>query len=213
MAYGSYRDSIPAILNVHIHGKEIKRVEFCKYLGIYIDSYLKWNYHIKEVIRKTNFFKFIFHRLRWYADNKTLRIIYHALFESIVNYGILAWGGCNKTTYKPLLATQNRLIKICNARNDQPTPLAITETFMTESVRYYYQDCKQMYENYMGRSRARQITLPKINKTIGASCSAYVAKKYFNLMPNSLKNLSSADKTIKKHIIFWFRNNFRSSLE
>ena len=162
ITFGSYRDSIPASLSLYIYGKEIKRVQICKYLGIYIDCYLRWDYQIKELIKRTKFVLIIFYRLRSMLNGKSLKIIYHALFESVVNYGIIAWGGCNKSIWKPLLNTQKRLIKLFHKNDFQDSPLTITHTFILESILYYYEECKNLFISYTGKSRSRQIILPKI---------------------------------------------------
>jgi len=38
--------------NMYINGKIIQNVECCKYLGIFIDSDLKWQEHINYVCNK-----------------------------------------------------------------------------------------------------------------------------------------------------------------
>jgi len=46
-----------------VDGKEIQRVERCKYLGILIDSDLKWRHHIHYVYSKLVKFISIFYEI------------------------------------------------------------------------------------------------------------------------------------------------------
>lgn len=112
VTFGSYSDSVPEVFQLKIYNEIIKRVNSCKYLGLYFDCHMKWNVHIGNLIRKVRFYLLIFYKLKKYMCRKSLKIIYHALFESIVNYEIIAWDGCSKTTKSILVRIQNKLINI-----------------------------------------------------------------------------------------------------
>ena len=92
----------------------LKRVEECKYLGLIYDYNLKWDGYIEYIINKTKYLIFIFYKLAKLMQTETMRMIYYALFYSIINYGIIAWGGAYNHNINLLQKVQRRLIKIIN---------------------------------------------------------------------------------------------------
>ena len=193
--------NIPDKLILNINNKEIKRVNSYKYLGINIDYLMKWDMHVKEVIKKVRYFEFIIHKLKQIMESKTLKMLYHALFESIINYGIIAWGGAYRNVIQPLLTMQQRILKKLDL--GQNSPLNIKQTFVINSLLYFYNACKILYINYEGRSRHKNIKLCKVNKTIYSKNSYYVALKYYNLMPTEYKNLNVINKPNKFKLKQW----------
>jgi len=73
-------------------GKEIQHVECCKYLGILIDSDLKWRQHIDYVYSKLVKFISIFYKIRIKLAPEILRMIYFAFVHSYLLYGIEVYG-------------------------------------------------------------------------------------------------------------------------
>ena len=92
IAFGIYCDSVPCSLNIYIDNNEVKRVYETKYLGIIIDSCLKWDKHVSHIISKTRYLIFVFYKLRLIFELKHLLTIYYAFFNSLANYGIIPWG-------------------------------------------------------------------------------------------------------------------------
>ena len=66
--------------------------------------------------------------LRSYFPVNVLRIVYLALVQSIIQYGVLGWGGIGKSNLTPLILLQKRIIKICLHKPlDYPTTLIYQE--------------------------------------------------------------------------------------
>ena len=76
-------------MNIRIGNKNLKRVENCKYLGIYFDYNGKWTMHAEHIIKKTKYLNFLFYKIKNIVPYQTL--IYYAFFHSVINYGIMAW--------------------------------------------------------------------------------------------------------------------------
>ena len=62
---------------LYMDGKEIQRVESCKYLGILIDSDLKWRHHIDYVYSKLVKFISIFYKIRIKLAPEILRSLFN----------------------------------------------------------------------------------------------------------------------------------------
>ena len=91
--FGNQVGSTPKNLDISIQGTKIKRVENTKYLGIIFDSHMRWNEHCEYIYNKTKYLIFVFYKLPKLMTTDTLRMIYYALFYSIISYRIIAWNG------------------------------------------------------------------------------------------------------------------------
>nr|CAH7735257.1 unnamed protein product [Callosobruchus chinensis] len=70
----------------------INKTAKIKYLGIIIDSHLRWDEHIRYIVRKTRYLVTRFAYLKTYLHVKQLETVYYALFQSQLNYGLVGWG-------------------------------------------------------------------------------------------------------------------------
>ena len=86
----------------------LNRVESTKYLGIRIDQYFRWNKHIIDLLKRTRFVMFLFHKLKYILSTNQFRVMYNASFHSIISHGILGWGGAKFI----FLALKNPLVKL-----------------------------------------------------------------------------------------------------
>ena len=88
--------------SVLLHGNELSRCESAKYLGITIESNLRWNLHIASLCKKLSQSAGIIAKLRHFVNFKTLKILYHSFVKSHLLYGILSWGNDYKSAIQPL---------------------------------------------------------------------------------------------------------------
>lgn len=206
ITFGSYADSVPVHFQLKINNRELKRVDNCKYVGLFFDSHMKWNTHVNELTKKKRYFTFLFFKFSKCIKPSVLKTIYHGLFESIINYEIIAWSGVSTNAVKPLMIVQNRLLKFFASCNDVNVPLNINETFIVSALTYYYNECKDQYRIKQIQTRSNLLTLPIIKKSISTKNAYYVAIKYFNLLPNNLKSLNCNQKLLKKKLRSWICN-------
>ena len=92
--------------NLNIDGIEIERVETFRYLGILIDSKLKFNKHLNEVCGKLSKLAGISFKISPSLDFISAKNFYFSFVYSLISYGIEAWGGAL------LLFTTDRLQKL-----------------------------------------------------------------------------------------------------
>ena len=69
-----------------MNGKELYQIDSVKYLGIHLGKYLTWKHQTNNLAIKSNKANTILSKLRHYVDIKTLKSIYHAMFESNLSY-------------------------------------------------------------------------------------------------------------------------------
>lgn len=205
MTFGNYCDSVPALINIQINGKQLQRVQEAKYLGIILDFNMKWDKHINYLINKTKYLLFVFYKLAKIMTDDTLRMIYYALFHSVTCYGIIAWGGAYTNNLGLLQRLQNRMLKIINKNKflTLSNPLRFDQQFVFESLRYHYNNLKSMFLESASVTRTKQLGIPRMNKTVSKKRSYIVAMINFNRLPNDLKvvkNIKYAKARFKKWI-------------
>ena len=124
-----------------MQGTKINRVESTKYLGIIFYSNMRWKEHMEYIYNKTKYLIFIFYKLAKLMTTDTLRMIYYALFHSIISYGIIAWGGAYSNSKSLLNRLQIRLLKITNKNKFTliKNPMSLDQIFSYESLTYHYE--------------------------------------------------------------------------
>jgi hypothetical protein len=73
----------------------IQRVNYIKYLGIFLDREVNWEIHIAKLKLKStlNWVLMYFYFLRDTCPENILRSLYFSLVESRLEYGLICWGG------------------------------------------------------------------------------------------------------------------------
>ena len=78
-------------MKLKLNGKRLYTTNSVKYLGIKIDENLNWHEQINNVAVKLNRANAMLSKVRHFVDKKTLKSIYHAIFESHLSNSCLVW--------------------------------------------------------------------------------------------------------------------------
>lgn len=92
--------------------QEIERVVEYKYLGIICDNRLKWDKHILYIRGRLRKLVYPFKQMQPILSTKEIKTVYFAQAQSILQYGIIAWGGAFKTHLDKVTIAQKALLKI-----------------------------------------------------------------------------------------------------
>lgn len=84
--------SVNNCLNLKVNGASIEQVDSFKYLGLTIQSNLKWNVHVNQIINKINAFCGIINRIGNRVNNSVLTSIYYSHIHSHLTYLLPIWG-------------------------------------------------------------------------------------------------------------------------
>ena len=76
-------------LKLKLNGKKLCPKNSVKYLGIKIDEQWTWKPHIHGISAKLCKANAMLSKIRHFVDQKTLKAIYHAIFESHLHYSYL----------------------------------------------------------------------------------------------------------------------------
>ena len=70
-----------------LEGEAVKRVNFTKFLGVYVDENLNWNCQINEECLKLSRICGVLYRIRNSLTTEALISVYYALFYPYLFYG------------------------------------------------------------------------------------------------------------------------------
>ncbi len=113
MLIGSHRSlaKMPE-MSIHINNKPLHKVPIYKYLGMLIDSNLKWNDHINNMIPKISAKIGILRSLRNIVPTDTLIQNYNAIVQPHLDYGDAVYDSASQTSKYRLRKLQNQRCKI-----------------------------------------------------------------------------------------------------
>jgi len=90
----------------------IQRVKNTKYLGIIFDRFFTWTEHIELTYNRIKKVVYMFRRLRNLVPIYIIRMVYFALVQSLLGYGIVSWGGSYKGLLSKIHKAVNGLLRI-----------------------------------------------------------------------------------------------------
>ena len=81
---------------------------------VILDEKVTWSNQIDDLSKRLTSAAGIFSKLRYYLDIKTMIQMYHSLFNSKLQYGILCWGSAVSSKISKLQILQNKAIRYMN---------------------------------------------------------------------------------------------------
>lgn len=110
------RKHSPIDINLYLNNHQIEQVFDYKYLGIWFDSKLKWNNHIKYIqiicFKRINFLRTITGNW-WGAHAHDMITLYKTTILSVMEYGCFTFSSAVQTHFSKLEKIQFRSLKIC----------------------------------------------------------------------------------------------------
>jgi hypothetical protein len=194
---------------------KLKKVNSAKYLGVQIDKNWKFEDHVNLLIKKLRQILPKLYHITNMLNEKNKKLIYDALVESNIRYGIEVYGNATKTTILRLQKIQNKIIRVLFQRKK---PCKVSELMAKEKIlniegltdyviiiKHYF-DLSTKFNNLKNKSSMRNVKLkvPLWRNLYGKMRRHYYSNTKFNNLPETLKNLESFSKLkkdLKEHII------------
>lgn len=185
---------IPQSINVLNQDFEVN--EYTKFLGLYIDQFLKWDKHVDYTSRKLNRICFSFRVASRYMNVETMRMLYHSNFESVLRYGMIFWGSAN---VHDIFVCQKRAIRLCFGMGYRDSCrgifrekriLTVYALYVFECLMFLYKNKHLFLQNNLNftyETRTQNITFPLHRYTLFEKNPVYSSIKLFNRLPNSVK--------------------------
>lgn len=208
-------------LNLTCNCEAIERVTTYKYLGVIIDHRVRWAEHIQYIKTKIRKYLFAFRQLREVLNDNEIKIVYYAYIQSLLSFGIVAWGGANKSILEPLYVVQKSILKVAfNKARRYPTDtlfqdvsvLNIRQLFIKHLMVFIFKHYNSIFSpilhTYSTRYSANVGFLtPTINKSFSTTTPVYIAHALLlNLQRNKPNfNLFSCTSIsiFKKQVTDW----------
>ena len=202
----------------------LKRVKSVKYLGVMLDENITWTEQIEYLSTKLSRSAGIFSKLRYYLNKDVLIRVYHALFNSHLQYGLLCWGSTIESNLNRIQVLQNRAI-----RNISRAPrfhrldnyylnyriLKVRDLHDLEMSKFmhnhYNTNLPSCFNNFfqlannrsMRNTANRKYSIPFFRSTRGQRSIKYCGPKIWNKLPMSFHELTKTNfkKQCKNHIL------------
>lgn len=199
-------------LSISVNNVTLKNKDHVSYLGLTIDENFRWTKHLENLANKLRKMYHVFYKLRSILTITLLKKVYHALFQSLLQYGIIGWGGALNTHLIPIEIIQKQIIKIIlklplsSSSQDAFTNLNILNVrllFLYKLFRIKKDFNMNTHTQY--DLRRKNISILK-NKTIGQRQAEYFFNKIERILP------STPHTPISKHKLKVFLLENKSSL-
>lgn len=109
--------AVPENVSVQIRNSPVAQVNEMKFLGVTIDSNLKFKAHVNQVCARLSRSAGMLRKVSASAPNAVLRSLYFGLVYPVLIYGITAWGKCNVTSINRLKSVHRRCLAPLSCRN------------------------------------------------------------------------------------------------
>lgn len=219
--FTSYKKYLPTYKSISVENCDVTLANSVKYLGIFIDSFLKWDEHVKLIKNKLRGIIYKFYLCRNILSLNQLKTLYYALVESILQYGIIGWGGLKKTLMDSIETIQKIILKILYFKStrypsdklyDDLKVFDIRQLFSKTVLTFLFNNKHYLNElNHVRDTRASTVAhliLPRAQKTIGQRSFIYIGPRLYNNMPEFLKHLYSK-RLFKNKLKYWILSNDR----
>ena len=138
--------------NFRINKERINISNTTKYLGVHLDQHLTWVIHVSNLLPKLNRANGMLAKIRHSVSHQVLLSIYHALFQSHLNYAAQVWGQPLTDTKKKINTAQNKALRIiCNkAPRSTENPLYLENKILKLPDLIHFQNFSLVLRHYKG---------------------------------------------------------------
>jgi hypothetical protein len=189
----------------------IPNVNSTKFLGLTIDSTLSWQGHISDLSSKLNKVCYAIRAVKSFMSLKALKTVYFSYFHSIMSYGIIYWG--NSCVSNDIFKIQKRTIRILTNKSKRDSCRHLFKqlqiltlpsqniysllVFVIKNIDLFSQNSEIHNLNTQYKNN---LHLPSISLTMVQKGVLYSGSRFFNYLPQQIKNLSGDLKSFKRKL-------------
>lgn len=192
LIYSYQAPSIFENMEIYLNNRyALQRAYEIKYLGIMFDCKLIWDKHLIYIIRKIRKLNYLFYYLKQYFSPKHLLRLYIALYQPVLTYGIVHWGGAAEYHLKPLYSLQKSVLRSISNSNLNTPILNVRELYNLNILNFVVKH-KDYFEVGIVRGKTRtagteKARVPHFNKSQCRMQAIYAGAVAYNLIPESVK--------------------------
>lgn len=198
---------------LEISGCKLPEVSNASFVGLEIDEHLTWIDHIKMVNKNIRSKVGILFRLRHFVPQNILILLYKALIQPHLLYGIEVWGSTYKTNLNCIYLTQKLAMRAMtfSPRDSHSDPLfqklKILNVFQLHSLSVstfiydllngniphsFTEYCQVVDHEHATRGKDHGLLhLPKCKTTQGQFSISFIGVKIWNCIPHDIKGKKS----------------------
>lgn len=135
-----------ADVRIHINNEPLKHVSVAKYLGMSIDSNLKWDDHINSMIPKMSSKIGILRSLYQIVSIDILRQLYNAIVQPHFDYGDVIYDSATAPTKTRLQKLRPELLLISGSSPRQNRNTRFQTGWLSLQQRRHFNKCVLMYK-------------------------------------------------------------------
>ena len=171
-----------------------------KYLGLTFDYKLNWDKHFSELNKKLRKLTFLFKITQNILSLKVKKTLYYSLVQSIITYGIRAYGAENETRWENLEKLQKTILKtmMTNKQIKKQDNIYKTTNLLPFRKLYFYNMAVNYIHdktytriantNYSLRSQRKHLTPTTFNR-YGERTKLSQIPKILNEIPAAIKSI------------------------
>ena len=152
--------------NSSIPEERIEQMTCVTYLGIQIDSQLKWTEHVASVSLKVSRAMEMIKFAKKFLPTETLKLLYRGLIEPHLRFCCPVWGNCRVSTREILDRLQNRSARMMANKYDAPAePLLRSRGLPSVNDMIYQESASMVYKavnNQAPRNSELNIRPPRL---------------------------------------------------
>ena len=95
-----------------INNSQIKQEKYIKYLGIFLDSNLRWKSHITHISNKIKRCIGVISKIRNFVGLHILQQLYYTLIYPYLTYALPVWGNTYQSNLDTLIRLQKKAVRI-----------------------------------------------------------------------------------------------------
>lgn len=204
--------------------QQIEKVNSIKYLGVVVDRYLKWDFHMNYLSSKLKFLVYSFYKINQLKDLDVKRSIYFAYAHSLFQYAIEAWGGAYDCHFNKIFTLQKHLIRAALGKPRRYPSKKLFEELNVPTLRQMYVTRVVLHLNkdrnnleirnipYQTRSLAlNNFNINLIKLVVCRHQFTYLCNIYSNKIPIKFIN-SKITKALIREINLWVGQNIYSTI-
>ena len=217
MTFSFKQRTILELPKLNINNIELENVNNLKFLGINIDKNLCWETHINYIANKLSRTNGTISRLKNILPTKILRMIYAALFQPYLTYGITAWGFASNSSINRIFKLQKKVIRnVSKVRYNAHTSelfkklniAKFEDLLKINCIKFFYKHENNLlpkyFENFLrpqGNSYSTERPKRNIRKPIRYADTDNINNLYFNKYPVIHTNTISSRHILKHNLI------------
>lgn len=204
------------LLSVYMEDVVIESNHTVKFLGITLDSNLKYHAHVVNVGSKMGSGLFVLRRLSFFTNRDMLLAAYYALIYPHLSYAVGVWGSEDNHT-KQLFLMQKRAVRIiahlkpresCRSYFTSLKLLTFPSIYIFHSLIFLKQN-PRIYEHLVPQSKYQirnrnKLNIPRHKTSFFKNQLFYNSIIFFNALPDTLRmetNNISFKNSLKKFLI------------